>query len=632
MAFANPAAYLNYGNGTNTGYFAISVWSTGATIAAGAYRRQTSPAVGAERIFVCIVAGTTHATTEPTWTTTVGAKTTDNTVTWQECTGQPGTNGDATNTPNSTAYRSRGIALGETIQDGTNVFICTTAGTTGAGAPTFNTTAGGTTTDSGVTWTCIGTLASKVANGFGCPHARLQTAVAASWAPATGINTIFVSSNHAETQASAPTITPAAGASIETLIISVTDTATPPTTYTAGASFATTGLNNITLAGGSNVFEGITFKAGSAANTGSISVAGGTNGAAVKFRNCTLQLNNTSVSSVMTLGTSSASAFLEFTNCTFNFGSASQSIRFNNGKAMFNNLTIAGTAPSQLTGSSTGGATSVEFANSDFSSLTTSLVTITNTTNQSFLFRNCRLGTGVSATVGTQTGPGIATVEFVNCDTSTNNTNYRYAKTSYSVTAVTTQTEVTIVKSGGSSDGTTPYSRKVVTNANCSTRFPHEMAPIYVWVSTTGSSITPLIAIVNDGTTLTNADIWCEAEYLGSSSSPLGSIATDGLANSLSTASNQPTDSTSTWTTTGMSSPVKQTVGPTFTNQKAGLVKLTVKIGRPSLTVYVDQEPTGLGFTSGRQYQGPGFTMNEGSAGGGGPVSARTVITNIGTY
>ncbi|MBZ4283984.1 hypothetical protein LAJ55_14350, partial [Streptococcus pneumoniae] len=66
MAFANPAAYLNYGNGTNTGYYAVAVWATGTAIAAGAYRRQTSPAVGSERIFVCIVAGTTHATTEPT--------------------------------------------------------------------------------------------------------------------------------------------------------------------------------------------------------------------------------------------------------------------------------------------------------------------------------------------------------------------------------------------------------------------------------------------------------------------------------------------------------------------------------------------------------------------------------------
>lgn len=631
MAFANPVAYVNYGNGTNTGYYAITVWSTGATIAAGAYRRQTAPAVNSERIFVCIVAGTTHATTEPTWTTTVGAKTTDNTVTWQECTGQPGSNGDATNTPNSTAYRSRVIALGETIQDGTNVFICSTAGTTGAGAPSFNTTAGNTTVDNTATWTCIGTLASKVANGFGCPLARLQTAVATSWSPAAGINTIFVSSNHSETQSTAMAVSPAAVSSTELLIISVTDTATPPTSYASGASIATTGVSNITLAGGAIAYEGLTFKAGSGSSTGTISITGGTNAGSFRFKSCTIQTTNTSVSSTITLGASSAAPPLEFTNCTFNFGATQHSIRVNSGRMLLNNLTLAGSTPGTLFGSTTGGAPSVEFANSDLSAITGSLVTLSNSTDQWFLFRNCRLGVGVSMTTGTRTGPGIAVVEFVNCDTSANNTNYRYAKATYTVSSQTTQTETTLIKSGGSSDGTTPYSRKIVTNADCSTRFPYEMAPIYVWVNTTGAAITPAIAIVNDGATLTNADIWCEAEYLGSSSSPLGSIATDGLANSLSTAANQPTDSTSTWTTTGMASPVKQTIGPAFTNQKAGLVKLTVKIGKPSLTVYVDQLPTGLGFTSARQYQAPGFTMNEGASGGG-PVAARTIITNIGAY
>lgn len=36
------------------------------------------------RIFICEVAGTSHATTEPTWTNTSGASVTDNTVTWRE--------------------------------------------------------------------------------------------------------------------------------------------------------------------------------------------------------------------------------------------------------------------------------------------------------------------------------------------------------------------------------------------------------------------------------------------------------------------------------------------------------------------------------------------------------------------
>ena len=58
-------------------------------------RRQfTAPSFGSERVFACIVAGTTANTTDATWTTTKGAKTTDGTATWIEVTGQPGVNGD----------------------------------------------------------------------------------------------------------------------------------------------------------------------------------------------------------------------------------------------------------------------------------------------------------------------------------------------------------------------------------------------------------------------------------------------------------------------------------------------------------------------------------------------------------
>jgi hypothetical protein len=77
MAFYDTTWYAN-----SVGYAAITAWATGASIAAGALRRQlAAPAVNNERVFVAIVGGTTHATTEPTWTLTRGAKTTDNTVT-----------------------------------------------------------------------------------------------------------------------------------------------------------------------------------------------------------------------------------------------------------------------------------------------------------------------------------------------------------------------------------------------------------------------------------------------------------------------------------------------------------------------------------------------------------------------
>src|SRR4029453_17975362 len=158
----------------------VTAWPTSTAVAAGVLRRQSAtPTVGNERGFACIVAGTTSGTGPSPWIMTKGAKTTDGGVTWQECTGQPGLNGDTTNCPSwplSTAY-----ALGQVIKGVTNsvLFICSTAGTSGGSEPSWSTTAGQTTTDNTVTWTSLGAASGFTA--FMCPFARLQSAYAANW-------------------------------------------------------------------------------------------------------------------------------------------------------------------------------------------------------------------------------------------------------------------------------------------------------------------------------------------------------------------------------------------------------------------------------------------------------------------
>lgn len=58
----------------------ITAWAAGTAYSIGDVRRATS---GNETLyFHCTTAGTSDATTEPTWNTTVGGTTTDNTVTW----------------------------------------------------------------------------------------------------------------------------------------------------------------------------------------------------------------------------------------------------------------------------------------------------------------------------------------------------------------------------------------------------------------------------------------------------------------------------------------------------------------------------------------------------------------------
>src|SRR4249919_3392585 len=209
MALVDNVWYVNFGNGTSTGYYAVTTRPQNTAVAAGVLRRQfTAPTVGNERVFVCIVAGTTAKVTDATWVLTRGAKTTDGTATWMECTGQAALNGDLTNTATWAQVKAATPAvLGQIIKRSNNASyqICTTAGAMSASEPAFSDTAGVTTTDTTAVWTSLGVVGNFT--GGQAPHARLASACASTWFAAG--NTVYVGSNHAESQTTAISITPA---------------------------------------------------------------------------------------------------------------------------------------------------------------------------------------------------------------------------------------------------------------------------------------------------------------------------------------------------------------------------------------------------------------------------------------
>ena len=88
---------------------------------------------------------------------------------------------------------------------------------------------------------------------------------------------------------------------------------------------------------------------------------------------------------------------------------------------------------------------------------------------------------------------------------------------------------------------------------------------------TAGAPITLTFYTLTDGVTLTDGDFWPEVSYFGSASYPLGSIASSAKANILATATAYDT-TTQAWTTTGLTSPVRQAIELTFTPQHSGLV------------------------------------------------------------
>ncbi len=492
-------------------------------------------------------------------------------------------------TPGSGTYRgvwsaSQTWAVGDRVV-GTNVVSyrvmeCTTGGAGGAGAePTWNTTTGGTTNDGAAVWTTR--IPSTWANAT-------TTLVRAAANDAAG-DTIYVSHNHAESTASALTISLAGTTASPVKVLCVDDTAEPPTTLATSATVTTTGNSNLTIQGTSFYVYGISFTAASGgSSTASLYLTGNGGNDLGVFESCNFYLA-TSASTFCRIYYMARKTRL--INCGLKFGASGQALRDDWGGATIElvggSLLSGGTSPTALFDMAV--ASVVEVSGLDLTNASSSinLVSGGGSRVRGHSFRNVRLPTSWSGSLNSGT-PSTGTVsEMFNCDGA--DTNYRYRM---AASFGTIQDETTLVRTGGASDGATTISYKLVTNADA--EFPKQTldSPELVqWNDTTGSAITATVEILHDSATaLTDKEVWLEVMYLGTSGVPLGSFATDTV-DVLATASNQ-ASSSATWTTTGMANPNKQALSVTFTPQEKGFIHATVKLAKASKTVYVDPKLT----------------------------------------
>jgi hypothetical protein len=590
MAFYDTTWYCNFGDGSTTGYYAVTVRPQNTAVAAGVLRRQfTAPAVGSERVFVCIVAGTTANTTDATWTTTRGAKTTDGTATWQECTGASAVNGDLTNTPTWTQAKAIGSpTLGAIIKrnNGASYQICSTAGSLGASEPAFSDTAGVTTTESTTTWTSLGAVGNFT--GGQAPHARLANACASNWFAAG--NTIYVGDNHAETLTSALNPNPAVSASTMGRAICHNHSGSyPPAAgdITTGASISTTTATNMTFTiGGGFYLYGLTFKVGVGQSTGAAFTLSTSNGWAYVDA-CSFEIATTSASSAtITIGAGSYGT-VTFNNTTVKFGNTGQKIIPTNCQFTWQNtgpvLVSGSSVPvTFLAPSSVAGPMVLEAL--DLSQLSGSLCS-NSTIITNLLIKDCKLH--ASATVDTPTAPG-STLQLVRCDSGA--TAYKSTRYAYEGTETT---ETSITRVGGAVDpNTQAQTRKIVTTANAQWQRPFTAEPYAIWNPTTGSNvIVTVYGTINAGAVPNNDDIWIEVEYLGSGSTPLGSLVNTTKANLLTTNAAVASDGSS-WNGGGSGagwSPFKLTT--TLSSPQPGLsgyIDVRVRAAKATTTYYID--------------------------------------------
>lgn len=604
----------------STKWTAVAAWAALTSYPAGTLIRQNAtPTVGNERVFVqLLTTAPTSAASEPTWTVTQGAKTTDATCTWIEITGQAGVNGDLTNCPNWTAIKGLAIPQGYVIQrnSGASLQVCTTAGTAGSGAePSFSNTAGTTTADNTATWTSLGVVGNFAA--WAAPHARLWPFLVSTVWSSTD-DTVFVSSNHSVTTGNTSS-TNYGSPALRTVFLSVNDTAAPPTTLLAGATEAYSangGFQSVTIGSNYSYFNGITFQSNNVSTAQNFFTLGMLSSF---YENCTFQIN---------MGTSSTNCAIQFgqvgtaqnglgngnyfdiRNCTFLFSKTDQQVGlFGLTIANMKNISIAptGVIPTSLFSLTTAAVT---IADSDLSNLNITLFNLGNNYAGITTLSNCKLNSGVSLTTGNYTSGSFGFLKLHNSDSA--NTNYRYYYNTYAGIA---QQETTVVRTGGATNGTTAISWNITTNSTISFSTPFVSEDISVWNTNASGSQTATIYITSN-TVLTNATFWAEAEYLGTSSFPLGNLISSKMA-WFGTPTALTTDS-STW---GGSISNKYKIVLNFTPTQVGALKVRFYCAAPSATIYVDPEIVISNQTSGRQYIIPGGTFHNDASSSGGSSS-----------
>lgn len=400
-------------------------------------------------------------------------------------------------------------------------------------------------------------------------------------------DTIYVSDNHAESTAGAVTLSFAGTAASPTRLLCVDDSAEPPTALATTATVTVSTSTQLSISGTVYAY-GLSL-----ISAGNIVLNSGSASARQLYDSCKFTTTNIgSGGRIDTSAQSNVTYETDFTNCVFKFGGT------NNTFMIVSATTIKG---GSFDGAGSTPTTLFRFAvdrtlgrlvidGLDFSALASTFNLFAGSTTSvcaaKAVLRNCKLPASWSGSLmsAAPAAPGQR-YEMWNCDSA--DTNYRIWIEDYAGSIKHSSAVYKDAFSGG-----TKHSYVFATSANASyPTIPLVGPEFFADNATTGSSVTATVEVVTDNVTLTDDECWLEVMYMGTSGYPLGTWVSDAKADVLAAAANQAT-STETWTTTGLTTPVRQKLVVTFTPQEAGYVIGRVVLAKASTTVYADPQIT----------------------------------------
>ena len=401
---------------------------------------------------------------------------------------------------------------------------------------------------------------------------------------------IFVASEHSELVTAALTFPPNVQNHQYQIISADRTSGFPPTVEQAGASIRSTDSVDLTL-NNSVYSKGVFWAAGNGgATTRNITLSHATGGLPHVYRivGGGLELKNSAAASRIIIGGAglaarNSEAFIE--GAELRFGNVSQGVQSRNCAIFVRDGNTAGSAITEFIKSFSDVGASLDVFGLDMSSCATGVnLLAANIIGAGRAMFNCiKMPTGWTGDlIGTLPVNSALTAIASNVDAG--DTNYRMSMTGG---AYQVRSETAIYRSGGAGDGTTPISWKYETSDK--PIYPvhvTESLPIIRWNETTGSAITATIHILTDGVTLKDDEAWLEIMYLDDAGFPIAVLVSDERPSQLAAAADQDA-STATWTTTGITTPVKQKLSVTFTPQEKGFIKAKVRVAKPSTTIYV---------------------------------------------
>jgi len=353
-----------------------------------------------------------------------------------------------------------------------------------------------------------------------------------------------------------------------------------------GYSISTTTTASITL-NGFLFLDGLSINAGSGSSTANI-ILGNNTDHQITMRDSLLILGNTSVSSLIQLGTTSSASLprIVWQNTQVKFGNASQSVRIQS--CLFDwrggGIASGSSAATTLLSPSAGRGAVVKLSSLDLS-LLASTFNFMNSANAvgDLTVVGCTLPASWSgALLAGTVGSGIR-ARLHNCDTA-NNGYIRFIE--QDTFGISTQETATVISGHG--DDLSDWSEKIVTTGNA-------QYPLFGFVGVarslpnTATSGTKTLSVeITSDSTLTNGQIALRARVMGSTGSPIYTNVTSEVTDVITTPSTL-TTSGATWAN-GKTN--KYTLSVSLAPRVVGEILWEVVVFAASTTVYVDSVAT----------------------------------------